>query len=330
MLPLRHPRTLTHHLYHRMARDRDPLLRVTSDKFALRGFVESHLGPGHLPDLYALLDSAEELQALELPSCYVVKATHGSGMTSVVRQDAPDTRAAIVRQARRWLATPYWRKNGEWGYQGVPPRLIIEELLGGEEAEVPPDWKWLCFGGRAALVQVDFNRFTGHTRNFYYPDGTPAPVRMYYPQGPVIALPPTWDAMRSIAECLAREFAFVRVDLYALRERIVVGEMTHYPHRREQDPSSPRTGTPAWERSGRLPAAGMRPDRRDGGASGSRRAYNALIMPTPKLIGRLTRDSSAESRATDRRRSTSCRTTSCARLPGGWRSWPWSPPRCGR
>ncbi len=228
-LPLRHPRTLTHHLYHKMARDRDPLLRVTSDKFALRGFVEARLGPGHLPDLYALLDSPEELHALGLPSGYVVKATHGSGMTSIVRQDAPDTRLLIVRQARRWLATQYWRKNGEWGYRGIRPRLIVEELL-GREADVPPDWKWFCFGGRAALVQVDFSRFTDHTRNFYFPDGTPAPVRMYYPQGPVITLPATWEPMRVIAERLSSEFAFVRVDLYALGERIVVGEMTHYPH----------------------------------------------------------------------------------------------------
>lgn len=228
-LPLRHPRTLTHHLYHKMAHDRDPLLRVTSDKFALRGFVEARLGPGHLPDLYALLDAPEELHALTLPSRYVVKATHGSGMTSLVRRDATDTRAAIVRQARRWLATPYWRKNGEWGYRGIQPRLIVEELLGHEEPDVPPDWKWLCFGGRAALVQVDFNRFTGHTRNFYYPDGTTAPVRMYYPQGPTIALPSTWGTMRAIAERLSSEFAFVRVDLYSLGERIVVGEMTHYP-----------------------------------------------------------------------------------------------------
>ena len=115
------------------------------------------------------------------------------------------------------------------GLSGIQPRLIVEELLGREEPDVPPDWKWLCFGGRAALVQVDFNRFTGHTRNFYYPDGTLAPVRMYYPQGPTIALPATWGTMRGIAERLAREFAFVRVDLYTMGERIVVGEMTHYP-----------------------------------------------------------------------------------------------------
>ena len=228
-LPISRPRTLTHHLFLKMARDRNPLLTVTSDKLAVRGYVKERLGPGYLPELYGVLDSPDQLHHLELPARYVVKATHGSGMTAVVTTDDASTRAAIVERAGKWLAYPYWRKNGEWGYRGVQPRLIVEEFLDGGGGKVPPDWKWLCFGGRAALVQVDFNRFTGHTRNFYDPDGTPVALRMYYPPGPDIALPSTFVRMRSVAERLAQDFDFVRVDLYTLGERIVAGELTHYP-----------------------------------------------------------------------------------------------------
>jgi hypothetical protein len=35
--------------------------------------------------------------------------------------------------------------------------------------------------------------------------------------------------MRAVAERLAAGFDFVRVDLYALCDRIAVGELTHYP-----------------------------------------------------------------------------------------------------
>ena len=52
---------------------------------------------------------------------------------------------------------------------------------------------------------------------------------MYYSPGPPIVLPSTFGVMRAVAESLARDFDFVRVDLYALGERMVVGEMTHYP-----------------------------------------------------------------------------------------------------
>ena len=229
-LPVSRPRTFTHHLFLKMARDRHTLLTVTSDKLALRGYVEERLGPGHLPELYGALDAPDDLRVMELPSRYVVKATHGSGMTAVVTADDPAIRSAIVARARKWLACPYWRKNGEWGYRGVRPRLVVEEFLDAGDGGVPPDWKWLCFGGKAALVQVDFARFTRHTRNFYHPDGTPLALRMYYPPGPDIPLPTTFERMRRLAERLAEDFAFVRVDLYALAgDRIVVGELTHYP-----------------------------------------------------------------------------------------------------
>jgi hypothetical protein len=228
-LPVSRPRTLTHHLFLKMARDRNPLLTLTSDKLAVRGFVSERLGPGHLPELYGVLDSPEGLLELDLPPRYVVKATHGSGMTALVRADSSAERAAVAARARRWLAVPYWRKNGEWGYRGVQPRLIVEELLDAGDGAVPADWKWFCFAGRAALVQVDLDRFTDHTRNFYDPEGQPVAVRIYYPQGPEIPLPPAFPRMRALAERLAAEFDFVRVDLYTLGERIVVGELTHYP-----------------------------------------------------------------------------------------------------
>lgn len=240
-----------------MARDRNPLLCRTSDKLALRDYVEERLGRGHLPALHAVLESPDELPHVTLPQRYVVKATHGSGMTRIVLADSPEARAAVLAPARRWLAQRYWRKNGERNYRGIRPRLIVEEFLDSGSGESPPDWKWFCFGGEPVLVQVDFNRFTRHTRCFYGPEGTPLDLRLHYPLGPGIDLPPSFPAMRSVAERLARPFDFVRVDLYTVGERVLVGELTHYPEagNKSFDP-------PEWDaRLGRLwpkagPAAG--------------------------------------------------------------------------
>jgi hypothetical protein len=230
VLPVWAPRTYTHRIFLKMARDRNPLLQRTADKLGLRGYVQERLGEGYLPELYAALDAPEGLLGLTLPPRYVVKATHGSGMIAIVKADDPATRAAIVERARRWLAYRYWRKNGEWSYRGITPRLLVEEFLDGGDGQIPPDWKWLCFGGRAALVQVFFDRFARQTRSFYDPEGRPVDLSRYYPPGPSMVLPPSFPAMRVAAETLAREFDFVRVDLYGLGERVVVGEMTHYPN----------------------------------------------------------------------------------------------------
>jgi hypothetical protein len=158
-----------------------------------------------------------------------VKASHGSGMTRVVLADSAAARAAIQAPARQWLTRKYWRINGEWGYRGIPPRLLVEEFLDGGDGRSPIDWKWMCFGGRAALVQVDLDRFSGHSRNFYDGDGTRLPLKLYHPPGPDIPLPSTFHAMRLVAERLALAFDFARVDLYTVGDRILVGELTHYP-----------------------------------------------------------------------------------------------------
>jgi hypothetical protein len=225
----RRPRTFTHRLFHKMARDRNPLLVRTSDKLAVRGYVEETLGGGHLPELYAVVDAPAELLHLHLPNSYVVKATHGSAMTAIVPVDSPDARARVVNEARRWLARHHWRRNGEWGYRAVPRRLLVEEFLDAGAGASPPDWKWYCFGGIARLVHVDFGRHGGHTRNFYDPHGTQLDLRLHYPRGPEITLPASFGLMRDIAERLSQPFDFVRVDLYAHDDRVLVGELTHYP-----------------------------------------------------------------------------------------------------
>jgi hypothetical protein len=228
-LPLDHPVTFTQRLFVKMARDRDPLLPLTADKVTMRDYVERRLGPGHLAEVHAVLDSPEALRDATLPARYVVKATRGSSMQAFVEQDSPARRAEVVAQARRWFRKRHGERHGEWAYLGLRQRLLVEEWLDDGEHAVPLDWKWFCFHGEVGIVQLDGDRFTAHWRNLYAPDGTPLDATRHYRAGPPLPAPASFGAMRRIAERLSGEFDFIRVDLYALRDRIVVGELTHYP-----------------------------------------------------------------------------------------------------
>lgn len=230
-LPLHHPHTFTEHLLVKMAYDRSPAQTRTADRVAMREWVEERLGPGHLPSLLAVVERPEDLLTLSLPAMYVVKATHGSQMVAIVKRDSPDERRAIVHKARRWLRDAYWRRHGEWGYRDVRRRLVVEAFLGGENDEPPPDWKWYCIGGKAVLVSLDYDRFIRHHRGFYDPDGRQVDLVMdhrFEPGAPRPA-PASFPAMRALAERLAQDFIFVRVDLYDRPEGILVGELTHSP-----------------------------------------------------------------------------------------------------
>ncbi|HWA15139.1 MAG TPA: ATP-grasp fold amidoligase family protein [Gemmatimonadales bacterium] len=230
-LPLRHPRTFTERLLVKMGRDRRPLLTRTADRVAMRSWVEEHVGPGHLPPLLAVLRDPADLRTLPLPTSYVVKASHGSQMVAIVKQDSPEERERVIQRARRWLRTSYWRRHGEWGYKHIPRCLVVESFLGAPTDDPPPDWKWYCIGGRAALVSYDYDRFVNHHRSFYDPEGHQLDLVMdhrFEPGAPKPA-PPSFPEMRGLAETLAQDFDFVRVDLYDRPEGILVGEMTHAP-----------------------------------------------------------------------------------------------------
>jgi hypothetical protein len=110
----------------------------------------------------------------------------------------------------------------------VPPRILVEELL-GDGGAVPPDYKFYVFHGRVRLVSVELDRFTFHTRNLYTPAWEQLPVEWVYPAGKDIERPAALAEMIDVAERLGADTDFVRVDLYSVGERVVFGELTNYP-----------------------------------------------------------------------------------------------------
>jgi hypothetical protein len=229
-LPREEPLTFTQRLFWHMARARDPLLPLTTDKVTLRDYVERVVGPGHLPALHAVLDAPDALRDAALPARYVVKATAGSAMTAFVAADSPAERERVIRAARPWFRRNHGTRYDEWAYLALRQRLIVEEWLADGAHDVPPDWKFFCFRGEVGIVQLDGERFAAtRWRNLYGPDGTQLDATLYRPRGPALPVPASFGAMRGLAEALSRDFDFVRVDLYALPDRIVVGELTHYP-----------------------------------------------------------------------------------------------------
>lgn len=231
LLPLSRPRTMTERLLVKMAKDRRPLLTQAADRVAMRALVEERIGPGYLPPLLAVLDHPREMRGLDLPSRYVAKATHGSQMVHIVRNDSPAERLVIEAKATRWLRNQYWRRHGEWAYRNVPHRIIVEGFLGGPADTCPDDWKFYCIGGKVAIACIDIDRHTRHRRNFYDVDGRQLDLALNHRFGPgdPCPVPSAYATMCRIAEKLAAGFDFIRVDLFNLPSGIVVGELTNYP-----------------------------------------------------------------------------------------------------
>ncbi|GAB3456276.1 ATP-grasp fold amidoligase family protein [Kineococcus endophyticus] len=248
----RRPRTFTEKVRYKMLRDHRPLVVTFADKVAVRDHVTAVVGPGHLPALIAVCDDPADLAAVDLPESYVVKPSHGSGAVVVVSPQAPaDARLPVAHHswvyrhvrpehadrrhlvaiARHWTSQLYGQgPNREWAYGHVPRRVVVEELLQAPGGAVPDDLKLFVVHGRCHWVQVDSGRFGHRTQDFHRPDWEHLPLS----GGPPWADPPHPRPERleeaiALAEQLGEGTDFVRVDLYVLPDRVVVGELTNYP-----------------------------------------------------------------------------------------------------
>jgi hypothetical protein len=246
------PRTFTEKVRYKMLRDHRPLLVTFADKAAVRDYVASVVGPGHLPRLLALLDDPGHLEGLELPEAFVVKPTHGSGAVVVVSPSAPveaqlppaehgwvyaHVRPAaahplgLVAVASGWLGKLYGQgPNREWAYGNVPRRILVEEHLAAADGGIPDDYKLFVYHGRCHYIQVDSGRFGHRTQDFYTPDWEHVGLSGGPPwASPAHGRPGRLAEMVDVAQRLGADTDFVRVDLYCLPDRIVVGELTSYP-----------------------------------------------------------------------------------------------------
>lgn len=246
------PRTFNQKVRYKMARDHRPLLVRLTDKAAFRGYVAEVVGEHHLPVAYAVLDDPSHLRRLDLPARYVVKPTHGSGAVVAISDAAPcDGRLPdpgsrwayvhvrpeavdldrLVALAEEWLSRRYGGgPNREWAYSHVVPRILVEEYVAGPDSLIPDDYKLFVFHQQCRYVQVDTGRFGVHTQDFFTPEWVHLPMRGALPSSPSPPRrPERLTEMIAMAQRLARDTDFVRVDLYDHPDRIVVGELTSYP-----------------------------------------------------------------------------------------------------
>lgn len=221
------PATFTERLLAKRAHERNPLLPLTADKFTLREYVSERIGAEYLPQIYHVALAIDEVELSGLPSDYVMKGSHGSGWNRIVEKGDLSLEEAQAC-ARRWLGRSFYWKRQEWAYKPLTPRIIFEEHLA--PGALLNDYKIFVFRGVPRMIQVDKDRFSGHKRSLFTPDWQSLNVECEYPPIREPLSPPKQLAkMLEVASILGQSFDFVRIDLYALADRIVVGEMTHYP-----------------------------------------------------------------------------------------------------
>lgn len=224
---LKNPRSFNEKLTHRKLFTDKEIFTEVEDKWKVRDYVKEKVGEDILPEVLHVTDNSDTMPWEELPDRFVIKANHGSGWNKIVKDKEEENFEEIKEQSREWLGKKYGTEKNEYWYWDIEPKIIVEEFLESGFSEDLRDYKFFVFNGEVEYVEVDYDRHTDHKRRFYDENWRPQDFELKFPLGSETEQPPNLDKMKEIAEKLAEEFDFIRVDLYNPSEgQIYLGELT--------------------------------------------------------------------------------------------------------
>ncbi len=205
----------------------DPLIQFVTDKEHVKQYVAYMVGKNYSVETYRILRNRRQLldYAPDRFPC-VLKPTHSSGQTMF----CTDSTASFDRSTlNKWFDINYYRVSREHNYRHLVPKIIVEEFFSSDGRTIPNDYKVFCFNGAPGFIQVDGDRFSGHTRNLYDISWVRIPVTYVYPNREKDdPRPSLLDEMLRVAQKLSVPFPFVRVDMYVTEAELRVGEMSFF------------------------------------------------------------------------------------------------------
>ncbi len=231
---LQAPKSLNEKLQYLKLYYQEPELVVHADKYGVRERVRAALGEDVLIPMLAYATDPNQIQFENLPEPFIIKPSHSSGKTIIVKDRAKMNWGDVRTACKGWLKSNFYRACREWHYKDIPPGIIVERLLQDQNGEVPSDFKCHCFNGKVFCVQVDLDRRTNHKRNFYDRNWSLLPFTWsvcvgdtpMWPNGRDVVRPEPLARMLEASDTLAKPFPYVRVDWYIVDGKILFGETT--------------------------------------------------------------------------------------------------------
>ncbi|HRU98901.1 MAG TPA: ATP-grasp fold amidoligase family protein [Ruminococcus sp.] len=212
--------------------DRRPEYTTMVDKYAVKRYVADTIGVQYIIPTLGVWDRFEDIDFDKLPNQFVLKCTHDSGGLVVCKDKTELNRAKAKKKIERCLKNNYFYLGREWPYMNVKPRIIAEVYMRDDEVDELKDYKFMAFNGEIKCSFVCSERFSdsGLRVTFFDNNWNVMPFERHYPRSSKhIPKPQCYEEMKVLAEKLAQNIPFVRVDFYEVSGKIYFGELTFYP-----------------------------------------------------------------------------------------------------
>ena len=235
-LNLRNPRFFSEKLQWLKLHDRNPLYTRLVDKYEVKKYVAEKLGEAYLIPTYGVWNHFDEIDFDSLPDTFVLKCTHDSGNVWICNNKSTFNYVGAKEKLESSLNNNFYWWTREWPYKNVKARIIAEKYMSDVSSSDLIDYKFYCFGGRAAYCQVITNRSVDETIDFYDRQWIHQPFIGLNPKAhnsvELQKKPEDYEKMIDIADYLSTQIGsrFVRIDLYYINKKIYFGEITFFPN----------------------------------------------------------------------------------------------------
>jgi hypothetical protein len=227
---LRHPRTFNEKIAWRKLYQHNPQFPIFADKIAVKAEIARLIGEQHIIETLWVGNNPEDIPFDGLKPPYVIKVNNSTGGNIFIRRAQDIKRNGIVASMRGQLGFSHGHLFREWGYLGIPPKVMVERMIEMPGDDVPEDYKFFAYHGRVHFIQVDCDRFRGHKRNLYDREWNLLPAKLIHPPtSEPVSKPVNLGQMINLAEKIGAQFDFARVDLYSPPQGILFGEVTFSP-----------------------------------------------------------------------------------------------------
>ena len=211
-----------------------------TDKYEVRKFIEKKGYKEILVDCYGVWNNIGEINFESLPNKFVLKCTHDSGSTHIIKDKSKADLVDICKDLQAKLH-PIGYTTCEPHYLSIQPRIIAEELL--EEKELKDlstsmiDYKVWCFNGAPNVIFLCYDRhkdLNGHlTASYDMYDAKTWDKRREYldvayrpDDNMCFPAPDNLEKMLEYAANISKDFPVARVDFYNINGKIYFGEIT--------------------------------------------------------------------------------------------------------
>lgn len=206
---------------------------VCADKIAVREYVKEKGCGELLIPILGTYDSVNEINFENLPNKFVVKWNFGWGSNYICKDKSKINKKNFFKILKKMKRSKFYLRSSELHYKNIKKRLICEKFIGDSSEELPNDYKFYCFNGKAEYVLICSGRETKNLK-FCFFDRNWNLCRinkqgLKLDKNFKIKKPKNMDKMFDYAEKLSENFKFVRVDLYNQNGRIYFGELTFTP-----------------------------------------------------------------------------------------------------